>query len=463
MEPLDGSENPVQSGGVYTALTEKLDKKPNGSSDLIDSNNKVNTTYIPDYLLGQVVYGGTVDATTGTATLSTNAKTKLGTSSTSIVLTNDTTAITGYVANEGIYYIVTTSGVFASLGLITGDWLISSGSAWKKIDNTDAVQSVAGKTGAVVLDADDIVDTNTTHKFVSATDKTNWNGKVEYKGTFNGALSAASSSNKGDYYICNSTNKLLLNPDGTLAQPLQTFSLDDAITKFIFNTDLTTAQVKTIIESIDFTEGQYIEGWGTMVALIQNSTGYPRLIAARMSLNPLDQNEYGYAIGVDYTGTFAPWPTYVWSSVAIEGYVTEGFQNLTNGEIAVNLTVSAMAQTSIWNTGELVGKGFNSTAVSYESKDWAVSNGTTWDKIDNNNKVTSVAGKTGAVTLEKSDVGLGNVVNKTMDSAPTSSSENYVQSGGVYAALAGKLNNAPDGTNNLISNNKIQNRYLQNG
>ncbi len=41
--------------------------------------------------------------------------------------------------------------------------------------------------------------------------------------------------------------------------------------------------------------------------------------------------------------------------------------------------------------------------------DWLVSNGVSWGKIDNSDKVSSVAGKTGAVTLSKTDVGLGNV------------------------------------------------------
>lgn len=38
--------------------------------------------------------------------------------------------------------------------------------------------------------------------------------------------------------------------------------------------------------------------------------------------------------------------------------------------------------------------------------------------------------------LQKSDVGLGNVENKVMDSIPTESSTNYITSGGVYAAIA---------------------------
>ena len=90
----------------------------------------------------------------GTCILS--AKSKLGTTSNTITLTNDTTAITGYVANQGIYYIATGDATLASLGIVTGDWLVATSSGWKKIDNTDVVGSVNGKTGAVTLTASDV-------------------------------------------------------------------------------------------------------------------------------------------------------------------------------------------------------------------------------------------------------------------------------------------------------------------
>lgn len=124
-----------------TAANTYVNKKPDGSSNLIE-NNKINTAYLPDYMLGQMVYGGTLSGTT--ATLTNNAKSKLNTTSNTITLTNDTTAVTGYVANEGIYYIATASSSFASLGITTGDWLISTGVGWQKIDNTDAVTGVKG-------------------------------------------------------------------------------------------------------------------------------------------------------------------------------------------------------------------------------------------------------------------------------------------------------------------------------
>lgn len=53
----------------------------------------------------------------------------------------------------------------------------SDGTLHAQGGGSGAVQSVNGQTGAVVLDADDIDDTNTTNKFTNATEKQAWNGK----------------------------------------------------------------------------------------------------------------------------------------------------------------------------------------------------------------------------------------------------------------------------------------------
>ena len=155
------------TSAIQTQIDNKLAKKPDGTNALIDSNNKVTLGYLPDVILGQLLYAGTVVPSTAVATLSTNAKTKLGTTSNTITLTNDTTAITGYVANEGNYYICSGDGTFASISLLTGDWLISTGSGWKKVDNTDAVTGVKGnaessyRTGNINITADNVLPTQT--------------------------------------------------------------------------------------------------------------------------------------------------------------------------------------------------------------------------------------------------------------------------------------------------------------
>jgi hypothetical protein len=155
---------PAKSSGNYTlATTDDLSAYQETSERGIangyvptNASNKIDLSFLPDAILGQLVYGGVVNATTAVATLTNNAKTKLGTALATITLTNDTTAVTGYVANEGIFYITSTAGTFAGIYFEVGDWFISTGSSWVKVDNTDAVSSVAGRTGAVVLTKSDV-------------------------------------------------------------------------------------------------------------------------------------------------------------------------------------------------------------------------------------------------------------------------------------------------------------------
>lgn len=126
-----------------TLSSTKQDKAPDGTHNLIDDSGVVDPQYLPDYLLGACVYAGNVGSG-AVATLTTAAQHKLGTTSQSIALTNDTTDITGYTANEGLYYISTADFSFASLTIKTGDWLISTGTKWGKVDTTDEVTGVKG-------------------------------------------------------------------------------------------------------------------------------------------------------------------------------------------------------------------------------------------------------------------------------------------------------------------------------
>ena len=128
---------------TYTDIENKLDKAPNGTTNLIDSSGVVDPSYLPDYLLGTCIYAGNV-TTNAVATLTTAAQHKLDTDLQAIALTNDTTPVTGYAANEGMYYIATADFTFADIELKTGDWLISLGTKWSKVDNTDAVTGVKG-------------------------------------------------------------------------------------------------------------------------------------------------------------------------------------------------------------------------------------------------------------------------------------------------------------------------------
>jgi len=104
----------------------------------LDSSGTVPLSQIPAALQGALNYQGTWNASTNSPTL------------------------TSSVGTKGYYYVVNTAGSTNLNGVTDwqiGDWAVFNGSAWQKIDNTDAVTSVNGYTGTVVLTQTDISGT----------------------------------------------------------------------------------------------------------------------------------------------------------------------------------------------------------------------------------------------------------------------------------------------------------------
>jgi hypothetical protein len=91
-------------------------------------------------LIGSTIYQGTWNASTNTPALASG------------------------VGVRGYYYIVSVAGNTNLDGItdwFVGDWAIFDGTAWQQVDNTDAVVSVNGQTGAVSLTTDNIPEGST--------------------------------------------------------------------------------------------------------------------------------------------------------------------------------------------------------------------------------------------------------------------------------------------------------------
>ena len=90
--------------------------------------------------------------------------------------------------NKGFYYVVNvlgTTNVSGKTDWQVGDWLVSNGISWDKLDSTDAVLSINGRIGAVELTAADVGLTNVdntsdANKPVSTAQQTALNGKQAY-------------------------------------------------------------------------------------------------------------------------------------------------------------------------------------------------------------------------------------------------------------------------------------------
>jgi len=125
------------------ALKEEMDKKAD-----LDELGKIVTSQLPDYILGQVLFGGKTETLSGS---------NLGIRP-STAFTDKYPGISSLGPGEssmfeGVYFIVGSNVEFAGLTLNVGDWIISTGEGWEKIDNTDAVSSVADLTGAITAAA----------------------------------------------------------------------------------------------------------------------------------------------------------------------------------------------------------------------------------------------------------------------------------------------------------------------
>jgi hypothetical protein len=80
-------------------------------------------------------------------------------------------SLTSSVGTNGHYYIVSVAGSTNLNGITdwkVGDWAIFAGTTWQKVDNTDAVVSVNGFTGAVSLTTDNISEGSSNLYFTNA-------------------------------------------------------------------------------------------------------------------------------------------------------------------------------------------------------------------------------------------------------------------------------------------------------
>lgn len=130
-----GQITSVTNTNISIASSAITDKGLAGGVASLDGGGTVPTSQLPAAVLGGVSYQGTWNASTNTPTL------------------------TSSVGTKGYYYVVDVAGSTDLNGITdwkVGDWAIYNGSAWQKIDNTDAVTSVNGYTGTVVLSYSDV-------------------------------------------------------------------------------------------------------------------------------------------------------------------------------------------------------------------------------------------------------------------------------------------------------------------
>jgi hypothetical protein len=205
----------------YIPTSEKA--QPLGVATL-DAGGKVPTSQIP--MQGDLNYQGAWNANTNTPTL---------------------TSSTG---TQGYYYVVSVAGTTNLDGITDwqiGDWAIFNGSVWQKVDNTDAVTSVNGLVGTVVLTTTNIAE-GTNEYFTTARARTSLSAGtgISYDSS-TGVITNSSPSLGGD----------VVGPSSATDNAIARF--DTTTGKLIQNSVITVSDAGAIAGATSITNINYVD------------------------------------------------------------------------------------------------------------------------------------------------------------------------------------------------------------
>jgi hypothetical protein len=201
----NGGTNATTASGARTSLglgtSAVLDAAVALGTATLDASGTVPLSQIPASIQGGLNYQGTWNANTNTPTLVSS------------------------VGSKGHYYAVSVAGSTNLNGITDwniGDLAVYDGSAWQKIDNTDAVTSVNGFTGSVVLTTTNVAEgTNEYFTTAKARSSVSAGTGITYNST-TGVITNASPSLGGDVVgAASSTDNAVTRFNGTTGKLIQ--------------------------------------------------------------------------------------------------------------------------------------------------------------------------------------------------------------------------------------------------
>jgi hypothetical protein len=162
----------------------------------------------------------------------------------------NTPTLTSSTGTKGYYYVVDVSGSTNLNGITdwkVGDWAIFNGTVWQKVDNTDAVTSVNGQVGTVVLTTTDVAE-GTNQYFTTARARTSVSAGtgISYNNT-TGVITNSSPSLGGD----------VVGPASSTDNAIARFDL--ATGKLIQNSVVTVSDTGAIAGATTITDINYVD------------------------------------------------------------------------------------------------------------------------------------------------------------------------------------------------------------
>ena len=382
----------------------------NGVASL-DAGGKVPVSELPAAVLGALSYQGTWNASTNTPTLASG------------------------VGVKGYYYVVSVAGSTNLDGVtdwVVGDWAVFNGTAWQKVDNTDAVTSVNGQTGTVVLTQADISGTVPTTRTITASTGLTGGGDLSADRTF--AIDSTVATLTGTQTLTNKTftspkaNEILDTNGNEILGLSPTASATDFLT--VKNGIGVGVPLHIYADGSSANIGLHIQPKGTGLVTISDGTDFNKGIRFRSSgsaasaVTLLDAvSTAGRVVTLpDATTTLVGRDTTdTLTNKSISGSTNTlsniGNASLTNSAITINGTstslggsISVGTVTSVTGTAPVVSSGGNTPAISMAAATTSV-NGylTSVDWTTFNNKQATLVSGTNIKTVNSVDIlGSGN-------------------------------------------------------
>ena len=385
--------------GVGTAAS--LDAGVANGVATLDSGGQVPLSQLPP--LGDLNYQGAWNANTNSPTLISSVGTK------------------------GYYYVVSVAGTTNLNGITDwqiGDWAVFNGSVWQKIDNTDAVTSVNGYTGTVVLTQTDISGTVPTSRTITAGTGLTGGGDLSANRTLAIATTGVSATTYGS---ASSVPVIAVNTQGQITSATNT-TIAIANTQVSGLGTMSTQNANSVAITGGSLNGVAIGGTtagdGTFDILTANvsrlgiATGTSMVASNGLSSTstftgtaPTDGIVVDYSTGYGrfsaFTGDGYQWYTGGIANTKIMDITSAGALT-TTGTVTANgvlLTGNLGTVTSVTGTSPVVSSGGNTPAISMPAATTSVSGyltSTDWNTFNGKQAagtyVNSVSGTTGRIT-----------------------------------------------------------------
>ena len=333
----------------------------------LDSSGQVPLSQIPP--LGDLNYQGTWNATTNTPTL------------------------TSSVGTKGYYYVVSVAGTTNLNGITDwqiNDWAVFNGSVWQKIDNTDAVTSVNGYTGTVVL-------TNTDISGFGTMSTQNANAVAITGGSINGTTIGASTQ---------------ADITGNTISAYTKFVAQDYYAQSVLGGNLRTSGGTSLLNWDGGGSGNVTVNGGLVVDpanknINMSPTGTGSVTIAPATTGAMDNMVIGATTPKAITGTTVTATTFSGSGASLTSIPNSALVNsaitINGNSTALGGSVSVGTVTSVTGTSPVVSSGGNTPAISMPAATTSVSGyltSTDWNTFNNKGSgtVTSVSGTAGRIT-----------------------------------------------------------------